>query len=74
MKLAIRGYAKPSGDGGWLTGDAEIAGGTEVSYTLADSDEGSAIKVPVTFTDDAGNEETLTSARPSGRWRRRCRP
>ena len=46
----------------WLRGEAEIAGATEASYTLAASDEGSAIKVQVTFTDDAGNEETLTSA------------
>ena len=46
----------------WLSGDAEIAGATDASYTLADSDEGSSIKVRVTFTDDAGNEETLTSA------------
>ena len=46
----------------WLRADAEIGGATEPSYTLAASDEGSAIKVRVTFTDDAGNEETLTSA------------
>ena len=46
----------------WLSGDAEIAGATDASYTLADSDEGSSIKVRVTFTDDAGHEETLTSA------------
>ena len=42
--------------------DADIAGATDASYTLADSDEGSAIKVRVTFTDDAGHAETLTSA------------
>ena len=46
----------------WLWGGAEIAGATGASYTLADSDEGSAVKVRVTFTDDAGNEESLTSA------------
>ena len=46
----------------WLSDDAEIAGATEASYTLAASDEGSVIKVRTTFTDDAGNEETLTSA------------
>ena len=33
-----------------------------MTYTLAETDEGKAIKVEVTFTDDAGNEETLTSA------------
>ena len=46
----------------WLADDAEIAGATNSTYTLADTDEGKAIKVRVSFTDDAGNEETLTSA------------
>ena len=46
----------------WLADDSEIAGATSLTYTLADADEGKAIKVEVTFTDDAGNEETLTSA------------
>ena len=42
--------------------DADIGGQTASTYTLADSDEGKAIKVKVSFTDDANNEETLTSA------------
>ncbi len=46
----------------WLADDAEIAGATSLTYTLAETDEGKAIKVEVTFTDDLGNEETLTSA------------
>ena len=46
----------------WLADDAEIAGATSLTYTLADTDEGKAIKVEVTFTDDDGNAETLTSA------------
>ena len=46
----------------WLADGAEIAGATSLTYTLADTDEGKAIKVEVTFTDDAGNDETLTSA------------
>ena len=46
----------------WLADDAEIAGATGWTYTLADSDEGKVIQVEVSFTDDAGNEETLTSA------------
>ena len=46
----------------WLADDAEVAGATSLTYTLADTDEGKAIKVRVSFTDDAGNEETLTSA------------
>ena len=45
----------------WLADDAEIAGATGLTYTLADSDEGKTVKVQVSFTDDAGNEETLTS-------------
>ena len=46
----------------WLADAAEISGATSVTYTLADTDEGKAIKVEVSFTDDAGNGETLTSA------------
>ena len=46
----------------WLADDAEIAGATGLTYTLTDSEESKAIKVQVGFTDDAGNEETLTSA------------
>ena len=46
----------------WLADDAEIAGATGSTYTLADADEGKAIRVEVTFTDDAGNGESLTSA------------
>ena len=47
---------------GWLADDVEIAGATGSTYTLAADDEGKAIKVKVTFTDDAGNEESPTSA------------
>ena len=46
----------------WLADDTDIAGATGLTYTLTDSDESKAIKVQVSFTDDAGNEETLTSA------------
>ena len=46
-------------DGG---SEDDSAGATNASYTLADSDEGKAVKVRVTFTDDDGTEETLTSA------------
>ena len=46
----------------WLADDAETSGATGASYTLADADEGKAIKVRVSFTDDAGNGESLTSA------------
>ncbi len=46
----------------WLSDDADIAGATDTRYTLTDADEGAAIRVRVTFTDDAGYEETLLSA------------
>ena len=46
----------------WLADDADIAGATGSAYTLSDAEEGKAIKFRVSFTDDAGNEETLTSA------------
>ena len=41
--------------------DANIAGQTDSTYTLVSTDEGKTIKVRVTFTDDADNQETLTS-------------
>ena len=46
----------------WLADDVDIVGATGASYTLTDSDEGKAIKVRASFTDDAGNDESLTSA------------
>ena len=45
----------------WLADDSDISGATSLTYTLADTDEGKAIKVKITFTDDEGHEETLTS-------------
>ncbi len=46
----------------WIADDTDITGATAAAYTLADGDVGKAIKVRVSFTDDAGAEETLTSA------------
>ena len=46
----------------WLAGDADINGATASTYTLADDDEGKTIRVRVSFADDAGNNEMLTSA------------
>ena len=46
----------------WLADDVDISGATGDSYTLTDSEESKAVKVTVSFTDDAGNEESLTSA------------
>ena len=45
----------------WLADDAEITGATSSSYTAADTDLGKTLKVRVSYTDDRGNEETLTS-------------
>ena len=42
--------------------DADIQDATGPTYTLSDDDLGKTIKVRVSFTDDASNEETLTSA------------
>ena len=42
--------------------DTEITGATGTEYKLVAADKGNTIKVEVSFTDDAGNDETLTSA------------
>ena len=52
-------YQWVSGDG---TTDTDIEKATDSTYKLVDADKGNSIKVRVTFTDDAGNAETLTSA------------
>ena len=46
----------------WQADGSEISGANGSAYTLAGADKGKAISVRVSFTDDAGNEETLTSA------------
>ena len=43
------------------TTDSDISGATDSTYTLEDADQGKTIKVRVTFTDEGGTEETLTS-------------
>ena len=45
----------------WVAGGSDIAGATGSNHTLTASEQGQAIQVRVTFTDDADNEETLTS-------------
>ena len=49
-----------------------ISGATAETYTVTTEDEGKFIWVRVTFTDDLGNEETLTSnfLAPPGNWQR----
>ena len=46
----------------WLADGTTISGATASAYTPVEADEGRAITVQVNFTDDAGNDETLTSA------------
>ncbi|MEO1525353.1 MAG: DUF4347 domain-containing protein [Planctomycetota bacterium] len=45
----------------WLRDGVVIAGATTSSYTLGDQDVGQEISVAVSFQDDAGNQERLTS-------------
>ena len=45
----------------WIAGGSDIAGATGSTYTLTASEQGQTVQVRVTFTDDADNEETLTS-------------
>ena len=46
----------------WIRADSDIRGATGSTYTAVEADEGERLKVRVSFTDDAGNEESLTSA------------
>ncbi len=46
----------------WLADDADISGATGSTYTLVEADEGKTVNLRVSFTDDGGNDETLTSA------------
>ena len=45
----------------WLANDAVIAGANDSSYIISDSDRESALRVRVSFTDDNGFDESLTS-------------
>ena len=56
---AIFTYQWIASDG---TEDTDIRDATGSTYILATADEGKTIKVRVSFTDDGGNQETLTSA------------
>ena len=46
----------------WIRRSTDIEGATASAYTLVSADEGETIRVRVDFTDDNGNEESLTSA------------
>ena len=45
----------------WVRSGADIEGAASSTYTVTGADEGKPIQVRVTFTDDAGNAESLTS-------------
>ena len=46
----------------WIADSTDIVDATGLTYTLVATDEGKALTVQVSFTDDAGNDETLSSA------------
>ena len=46
----------------WIRTSADIGGATRSTYTPVAADEGTRLQVRVSFTDDAGHEERLTSA------------
>ena len=56
------GLTNPTFEYQWIAGGSDIDGATGSGYTLTDSEQGKTIQVRVTFTDDADNAETLTSA------------
>ena len=60
------GMTDPSYTYQWLRSDGttetEIPGATDSEYALTEEDEGRSIRLRVTFTDDAGNERTVTTA------------
>lgn len=59
LNNATFSYQWVSNDG---SSDTDMAGATNSTYTLAAADEGKTVKVKVSFTDDLGNDEVLTSA------------
>ena len=64
--LDADGLTSPTYTYQWIrvdgTDEADISGENSSTYTLVDADLGTTLKVRVTFADDAGNTETLTSA------------
>ena len=59
LENVLSSYQWVANDGGT---DTDISGETDATYTLVADDEGKTIKVKVTFTDDASNQESLASA------------
>ena len=46
----------------WSAGGADIQGATGAGYALTEEEDGLSVQIWVSFTDDAGHVETLTSA------------
>ena len=63
LDAAVFEYQWVSNDG---NADTDIADATDSTYLVAPGDRGRTIRVRVSFTDGAGNEESLTSE-PTGR-------
>ena len=63
LDAAIFEYQWVSNDG---NADTDMAGATDSTYTIVPGDRGRTVKVRVSFTDGAGNRESLTSE-PTGR-------
>ena len=67
LTAGVSGIADPDGlDNAafayqWLADGEPVEGSAEASYTLVEEDSGKTITVSVSFTDDAGNEESLES-------------
>ncbi len=61
LKKATFDYQWVHIDGDSETGAVDIADATGADYTLTDTDEGHTVAVRVSFADDRGNEESLTS-------------
>ena len=62
LDAAFFEYQWVSNDG---NADTDIAGATDSTYTIVSGDRGKTVKVRVSFTDGAGNRESLTSE-PTG--------
>lgn len=46
----------------WLANDVAISGATSASYALTGSEQGKTVKVKLTYTDNGGTANTITSA------------
>ena len=52
----------------WIRADGDISGATGSTYTMVATDEDERLKVRISFSDDAGNAESLTSAAMAPVW------